>query len=87
LLRPYPQYTGVTASNDGNRDTVYHSLQMKLEKRFHQGALCSGVHLVEEHRRHRNRMSWLEAGPLAGIQNNNNLRQERAISGFDVPHA
>ena len=31
-------------------------------------------------------MGKLEAGPLAGIQNNNNLRQERATSGFDVPH-
>jgi hypothetical protein len=31
-------------------------------------------------------MSWLEAGPLAGIQDNNNLGQERAVSGFDAPH-
>ena len=31
-------------------------------------------------------MSWLEAGPLAGIQDNNNLRGERAVSGFDVAH-
>ena len=30
-------------------------------------------------------MNWLEAGPLAVIQDNNNLRGERAVSGFDVP--
>ena len=86
LLRPYPQYTGVTASNDGNRDTVYHSLQVKVEKRFRQGgtvlAAYTWSHNIGDIE---TGMSWLEAGPLAGIQNNNNLRQERATSGFDVP--
>ena len=87
LLRPYPQYTGVTASNDGNRDTVYHSLQVKLEKRFHQGgtvlAAYTWSHNIGDIE---TGMSWLEAGPLAGIQDNNNLRGERATSGFDVAH-
>ena len=87
LLRPYPQYTQVTAANDGNRDSVYHSLQVKLEKRFHQGgsvlasyAWTKNISDIETG------MGWLEAGPLAIIQNNNNLRAERAVSGFDVPH-
>jgi Carboxypeptidase regulatory-like domain/TonB dependent receptor len=86
LLRPYPQYTGVTAANDGNRDTVYHSLQVKLEKRFHSGgsvlvaySWSKNIGDIETG------MSWLEAGPLAGLQDNNNLRGERAVSGFDVP--
>jgi hypothetical protein len=85
LLRPYPQYTGVTASNDGNRDTVYHSLQAKVEKRFRQGgtvlAAYTYAHNIGDIE---TGMGWLEAGPLAGIQNNNNLRGDRATSGFDV---
>lgn len=86
LLRPYPQYTGVTASSDGNRDSIYHSMQVKLEKRFHQGGTVLAAYTwsktigdIETG------MSWLEAGPLANIQDNNNLRGERAVSGFDVP--
>jgi hypothetical protein len=87
LLRPYPQYTGVTASNDGNRDSVYHSLQVKLEKRFRQGGTVLAAYTWSKNIGDiETGMSWLEAGPLAGIQNNNNLNQERAISGFDVPH-
>jgi hypothetical protein len=87
LLRPYPQYTGVTAANDGNRDTVYHSLQVKLEKRFRQGGTVLGAYTWSKNIGDiETGMSWLEAGPLAGIQDNNNLRGERAVSGFDVAH-
>ena len=86
LLRPYPQYTGVTASNDGNRDSVYHSLQVKLEKRFRMGATVLAAYAWSKNIGDiETGMGWLEAGPLAGIQNNNNLRGERAVSGFDVP--
>jgi hypothetical protein len=87
LLRPYPQYTGVTAANDGNRDTIYHSLQVKLEKRFRQGGTVLGAYTWSKNIGDiETGMNWLEAGPLATIQNNNNLRGERAVSGFDVPH-
>lgn len=87
LLRPYPQYTGVTASNDGNRDTVYHSLQVKLEKRFHSGGSVLVAYTWSKNIGDiETGMNWLEAGPLATIQDNNNLRGERAVSGFDVPH-
>ncbi|HVW87688.1 MAG TPA: TonB-dependent receptor [Bryobacteraceae bacterium] len=87
LLRPYPQYTGVTAANDGNRDSIYHSMQVKVEKRFRQGGTVLGSYTWSKNIGDiETGMGWLEAGPLAGIQNNNNLRQERAVSGFDVAH-
>jgi hypothetical protein len=86
LLRPYPEYTGVTAANDGNRDSIYHSMQVKVEKRFRQGGTVLAAYTWSKNIGDiETGMSWLEAGPLAGIQNNNNLRQERAVSGFDVP--
>jgi hypothetical protein len=87
LLRPYPEYTGVTAANDGNRDSVYHSLQVKLEKRFQQGGSVLVAYTWSKNIGDiETGMSWLEAGPLANIQDNTNLRGERAVSGFDVPH-
>ncbi len=36
-LRPYPQYQTITAQNGRNGSSSYHSLQLKLEKRFSQG--------------------------------------------------
>jgi hypothetical protein len=86
LLRPYPEYTQVTAANDGNRDSVYHSLQVKLEKRFHQGGSVLAAYAWSKNIGDiETGMSWLEAGPLANLQDNTNLRAERAVSGFDVP--
>jgi hypothetical protein len=86
LLLPYPQYTGVTAANDGNRDTIYHSMNVKPEKRFHQGGTILAAYTWSKNIGDiETGMSWLEASQIAGIQDNNNLRQERAVSGFDVP--
>ncbi len=86
LLRPYPQYTGVTNNNNGNLDYVYDALQVKFEKRFSQGGTILGSYTWAKNIGDiETGMSWLEAGPIATIQDNNNLRQERAISGFDVP--
>lgn len=86
LLLPYPQYTGVTAANDGNRDTIYHALNVKLEKRFREGGTILAAYTWSKNIGDiETGMNWLEASQLATIQDNNNLRQERAVSGFDVP--
>jgi hypothetical protein len=86
LLLPYPQYTGVTAANDGNRDSMYHSMNIKLEKRFHQGGTVLASYTWSKNIGDiETGMNWLEASQLANIQDNNNLHQERAVSGFDVP--
>ena len=88
LLRPYPQYTGVTMSLNGNRDSVYHSMQVKVEKRFRGAGSVLGAYtyskLISDIEASR---GWLEApGGIAAIQNNNNLAGERSVSSFDVPH-
>jgi hypothetical protein len=86
LLLPYPQYTGVTEANDGNRDTNYESMNVKLEKRFHQGGTILAAYTWSKNIGDiETGMSWLEASQIASIQDNNNLSQERAVSGFDVP--
>jgi hypothetical protein len=86
LLRPYPQYTGVTEANLGNRDYIYHSMNIKMQKRFRQGGTILAAYTWSKNIGDiETGMNWLEAGQLATIQNNNNLQAERAVSGFDVP--
>jgi hypothetical protein len=88
LLRPFPQYTGVTATLDGNRDSDYEAMQTKLTKRFGNGGsllvsytFSKLISDVEANR------GWLEApGGIAAIQDNNRLDLERSVSSFDVPH-
>src|SRR5262249_42467309 len=83
LLRPFPQYQSVQDVGGYVGNSIYHSLQMKAEKRFPSGGtllasytfskLISDVEALT---------SWLESG-VATFQNNNNLRLERALSSFD----
>jgi hypothetical protein len=87
LLRPYPQYTGVTESNLGNQDYIYHSLQVQFQKRFHQGgSILASYTWSKNIGNFDSSAGWLEASQLANVQNNNDLRAERSVSGFDVPH-
>jgi hypothetical protein len=84
LLLPFPQYSSVSATTPSNRDSSYDALQMKMEKRFHGGGtvlvaytwakLLSDTDTVT---------SWLD--PTGTIQDYNNLRLERSLSGSDVP--
>jgi hypothetical protein len=85
LLRPYPHYNSVALYNPFIGSSIYHSLQLKVEKRFKGGAgllasytaskLISDVETAT---------TWLESS-VATNQNNNNLKLERSLSSQDVP--
>jgi hypothetical protein len=87
LLRPFPQYSGVSAAGNGVGNSEYNSLQVKAQKRFSYGAsllvaytwskLISDTESVT---------TWLEAGTVGNTaQDSNNLRLERSVGSFDVP--
>jgi hypothetical protein len=88
-LRPYPQYQAIDADSDFAGDTYYNSLQATFEKRWSHG----GIILVD--------YTWsklisnsegvapfLELDTLGSgaIQNYTNLKAERSLALFDVPH-
>jgi hypothetical protein len=86
LLLPYPQYTNISYANEGIGNSSYESLQVKAEKRFSGGnsILVAYTHskLISDTD---TLTGWLEAGGVAGYQNNNNLRLERSLASFDTP--
>ena len=83
LLRPFPQYTSVLRWDPPVGSSIYHSAQVKAEKRFSNGAsilasytnakLISDVETIT---------GWLQPSP--GVQNPQNLRAERSVSGHDI---
>ncbi len=81
-LRPFPQYQGVTyLTNDGNSN--YHSLQMALERRFRNGfqmlfAYTFSKAIVD--------VDAPARGNGVAVQDVYNLRNERGIAGYDIPH-
>ncbi|MBK6795348.1 MAG: TonB-dependent receptor [Acidobacteria bacterium] len=88
LLRPFPQYTGVTYSRPvvGMGDSSYNALQVTLQKRF-----TGGLSFLFNY-------TWSKSFDIGGtgngiaftdstpIQNIYNVRDEWSLSTSDVPH-
>ncbi len=84
LLRPFPEFGNVSvhAVHEGNAS--YHSLQLKLRRRFSKGfsmlaAFTGSKNLTDAG----SRLSINFSNP--GFQDSNNLRGEKAFSNIDVP--
>jgi hypothetical protein len=89
LLLPYPQYTGMSIAGAGWGDSIYHSFQAKVERRFRGGGtllvaytnakLLSDTDTVS---------SWLESstGGVAGTIDWNNIKgSSYSLSSDDIP--
>jgi len=85
LLRPYPQYTSVQLAGQGSYGSIYHSLQVTVQKRFvGAGSLLvayTNAKLISDTD---TLTSWLETG-VGSIQDNYNPRGERSLASQDVP--
>jgi len=87
LLRPYPQYTGFNQVAPMNRNSVYHSAQVKVEKRFAQGASVLGSYTWAKLISDTDTLTaWLEPGGGLGVQNWYDLKSEKSVTLYDVPH-
>jgi hypothetical protein len=88
LLRPYPQYLNIGNSAADRGNSTYHSLQMRLEKRFSAGATITGSYTWAKLISDTDALTtWLEAGKsLSSIQDFNNLRAERSLASFNAAH-
>ncbi|MEJ7608455.1 MAG: hypothetical protein WKF37_19840 [Bryobacteraceae bacterium] len=89
LLRPFPQYTAVNATgspavaqNAGS--SIYHSMLVRVEKRFSQGinllVSYTGSKLIDDAS---GRIFGINGNPPP-VQNNYDLRAERSVSEADV---
>jgi hypothetical protein len=87
FLLPYPQYDDFAMQEPDNRDSSYHSMQLKLQKRFAAGAQLLASYAISKLISNTNsEINWLEASsPGWGDANAYNLRGERSLDGFDVP--
>jgi len=88
LLRPYPQFTGFSMRNPPNRNSIYHSGQMSLQKRFGRGGSLGVAYTWSKLISDTDTLTgWLEAGGGAGgVQDNYNIRAERSLALYDTPH-
>jgi hypothetical protein len=87
LLLPYPQFDDVGMAEPDDRDSIYHSMQVKVQKRFAAGAQVLATYTLSKLIDNTNsEINWLEgSAPGWGDANAHNLRNERSLDGFDVP--
>jgi hypothetical protein len=88
LLRPYPQFLNLGDSAPQRGDSTYHSMQMRLVKRFASGGTVQASYTWSKLISDTDTLtSWLEAGhAVGGLQDPSNLRLEKSLASFDAAH-
>ena len=90
LLRPEPQYNGFNVEAETNRNSIYHSLEVKMEKRFHNAGTVLASYTFSKLIANVDQPdTWLEKGGSVGggigaVQDTYNLAAERGLSSFDA---
>jgi hypothetical protein len=86
LLLPYPQFSGINQFNPPWANSIYHALQLKLEKRFSNGL---GMLVTYTNSKSIDDASvgtdteWL--GGFGQLRDPNNRKLERSLSEWDIP--
>ena len=84
-LRPFPQYQGIDWRGWPIGNSIYHSLQLKVDKRFTNGALFR-VFYTRSKLINNGAENGQNGSGGAGLQNPINSVIERAVSADDVPN-
>ena len=87
LLRPFPQYGNVNNVSNMAGDSTYHSLQMKIEKRFSSGGILLGTYTFSKLLSNTDTVtSWLETTGAGTVQDWNNASLDKALASYNVTH-
>jgi len=94
LLLPFPQYTGFQADSPPIANSIYHALQIRAEREFSNGLQFLITYTwsksIDDASASDDSFVFLGGGTTGGstlaVQNPYNLRGERAVSVFDIPH-
>jgi hypothetical protein len=87
LLRPYPEYTNVTAAT-GYGTSIYNSFQLKVQRQFNGGGTLLAAYTNSKFLSDTDTQnSWLEGttGGVNGVQDWNCIQCSYSLSSQDVP--
>ena len=92
LLRPFPQYQTVAINGLPDRDSIYHSMQLKVEKRMQGGGTILVAYTIGKLITTADSLTgWLNTADLGvsspgyATQDNNDIKGERSLADYDVP--
>src|SRR6266849_2146293 len=88
VLRPFPQYQGISTALENVGQSTYNALEAKLERRFH-----NGLNLLASYTYSKTLTDADSALPAfvtfsggGSVQNSYNLKNEKSLSYQDIPH-
>jgi len=88
LLKPYPQFTGLSGNDPPWANSIYHAFQLRVEKRFSNGFQLLGTYVysksLDDSSVACGCTTWL--GGATSLQDPNRRYLERSFSQFDIPH-
>jgi hypothetical protein len=93
LLVPFPQFAGFQGDSPPIANSIYHALQVRVEKEFSNGLQFLMTYAwsksIDDASATDGSFSFLGGGDINGntlpVQNPYDLRHERAVSVFDIP--
>ena len=87
LLKPYPEFTGLSGNDPPEADSIYHALQLRVEKRLSQGLQVLATYTysksIDDASVACGCTTWL--GGATSLQDPNKRFLERSVSQFDIP--
>ena len=90
LIIPHPQFSGVSGNDPPWANSIYHALQVKIEKRLSHGLQFLGTYTwsksIDTSSVAGGNVTWLGGSTTSTVQDPNNLRLDRSLSQFDMPH-
>jgi hypothetical protein len=90
LMLPFPQFTGFSGDPLNVADSIYHSLQVKVERRFSKGLSLLATYVwsksIDDASTPSDATSSYLGGGTASLQDPNNRSLERSLSTFDMAH-
>ncbi len=92
LLLPYPQFTAVITDEPPVANSIYHALQITVEKHYSNGLQVSANYTfsksIDNSSIYDGNVSWLagSTSSIYGPQDPNRPSMDRSLSVFDVPH-
>jgi hypothetical protein len=88
LLMAHPQFFGFAGDEPPIANSIYHALQLRVEKRFSNGLEFLTTYTfsksIDDASLTSTNSGYL--GSFASLQNPNNPGGERSLSSFDIPH-
>jgi hypothetical protein len=88
LLKPYPQFSGLSGNDPPWANSIYNALQVRVEKRFSNGLQLLGAYVysksIDDSSVACGCTTWL--GGSTSLQDPNRRYLERSVSQYDIPH-